>query len=96
MAYRLRNAGALEAGSFITLAGLACSSHAWDYDAVLVLPAIFWTVTRVSEPLRTRAIILAYAIAPLWFFAHPFHIDTLAIVTVGGALLWLHGDLHGP
>ena len=88
LAYTLRNAAAIEAGSLITIAGLACSPHAWDYDAVLALPAIFSVLTHVAEQLRTRAIVTAYVIAPLWVFAHPLHFDTLAIVTIG-ALVFL-------
>jgi hypothetical protein len=93
-AYKMRNAPALEAASFIPLLGLACSPHAWDYDAVLALPALFWVLTRVAEPLRTRCIIVAYAIAPLWILSHVFRVDSLILVTVGGVALWLRGNFN--
>jgi hypothetical protein len=71
------------------LVGLAASPHAWPYDAAVALPAAFWVMTTVAEPWRTRIIVGAFAVAPLWLASNVIHFDLLALVIVGGAIAWL-------
>ncbi len=59
----LVRADALAAASFAPLAGLAASPHAWGYDAALMLPAIFWAMTRMRAPLRTPVVAVSYVVA---------------------------------
>jgi hypothetical protein len=73
------------------LVGLAASPHAWPYDAAVALPAAFWVMTEVAEPWRTRIIVGAFAVAPLWLASNVIHFDLLALVIVGAAIVWLVG-----
>lgn len=88
-AARFAKIPALEAASMAPLVGLAASPHAYMYETVLVLPALFYTMTHVVEPWRTRTIVAAYTIAPLWVLGPWIRFDPLAIVVVGGSALWL-------
>jgi hypothetical protein len=81
----------LEAASLAGLVGLAASPHAWAYDAAVALPAVFWVISVVAEPWRTRIIVIAFAIAPLWLASNVIHFDPLAFVIIGGAVAWLAG-----
>jgi len=85
---RMARVPALEAASMASLVGLAASPHAWPYDAAVALPAIFWAMTGIAEPWRTRIIVLAFAIAPLWLASNIIHFDLLAIPIIGAAVLW--------
>jgi hypothetical protein len=81
----------IEAASMAGLVGLAASPHAWPYDAAVALPAAFFVMTEVAEPWRTRIIVGAFAVAPLWLASNVIHIDLLALVIVGAAIVWLVG-----
>ncbi|MGH7754674.1 MAG: glycosyltransferase family 87 protein [Vulcanimicrobiaceae bacterium] len=83
----LARVGALEAASFVGLVGLAASTHAWPYDAALLIPSIAYAMTRVSEPWRTRVIVATYLIGSFGLLAQRF--DPLAIVCIGGAAWWI-------
>jgi hypothetical protein len=78
-----------EAYAAACLLGLVVSPHAWTYDAVLVLPMIFVTVTSVDEPARTRLVCAAYALAPTVIFAQEIGFAPLAIVVIGAFAGWL-------
>ena len=82
---RARKVEVVSAASLAGVIGVATSGHAWPYDAALALPALWWAVANVAEPWRTRGVVAAYAIAPLWMAAHTLRFDPLAIVVVGGA-----------
>lgn len=75
------------------LVGLAASPHAWPYDGAVALPAIFWVISTVAEPRRTRIIVGSFAIAPLWLASNVIHVDLLAFAIIGGAIAWLAGQL---
>ena len=85
---RMARVPALEAASMAGLVGLVASPHAWPYDAAVALPAIFWVMRAVAEPWRTRIIVGAFAIAPLWLASNVIRVDLLAFVIIGGALFW--------
>ena len=84
-AWRTRRRAVLEAMSVMAVVGVATSPHAWPYDAVLVLPAIFWMIAGVAEPVRTRWVVGGYAVAPSWLLSHVIGVDLLAGVVLGMA-----------
>jgi Glycosyltransferase family 87 len=77
----------LEAASVVPLIGVAASPHAWGYEALLALPAM-WLLA--SHPNRIRATLLvdAYAVAPIYLYARALHFDALAIPILGGTACW--------
>lgn len=82
----LRRAPPLEGASLVGLLGIATSPHAWPYDAAMALPALWWAMTALAEPWRTRIVIASYAIAPLWLASNMLHFDPFAIVVILGGL----------
>jgi len=95
-AVAMRRVGAVEAACAACLAGLALSPHAWAYDAVLALPMIAYTTSRLDERARTRLLLGLSLIAPLFFVSPLLGFDPLAIVVIGGTLAWLAVRLLGP
>jgi hypothetical protein len=88
---RLRAGSALQAASMAPLLSTAASMHAYMYDAALALPALLLTLREGREPLRTPLICVAYALGPAWILALWLRFDPLAIVVVGGTVMWLLG-----
>ena len=78
----------LEAASIVPLIGVAASPHAWGYEAILALPAMWFAVSRASAS-ALAAIVAAYAIAPLYVFGRQLHFNVLAIPVLGGVAAWL-------
>jgi len=79
----------LEAAALALLAGLAASPHTLPYDLALALPALFYLVTHLAEPLRTRLICALYLIAPLWLLSGVLHFDVLAVICDGLTIAWI-------
>lgn len=90
----LARGSVLQAASFAPLLGLAALPHTLPYDLALMLPALFYLMTRAEEPLRTRAIVAMYLVAPLWLLSGILKFDVLAVVCDGFALIWLVKGLH--
>ena len=44
--------------------------------------------TTIAELRRTRIIVLAFAIAPLWLASNIIHFDLAAIPIIGAAAVW--------
>lgn len=86
--FLLARVSTLEAASVVSLIGLAASAHAWEYDAILVIPALLYAVTHMADPWRGRLLSSAYVIAPLWAYSMYLRFDTLAAVVVGGTAGW--------
>src|SRR5207245_7739074 len=87
---RRARAPILEAASMACLIGVAASPHAWGYDAALVLPAIFWFLgAGMAEPWRTRLVVAAYVVAPLWLFSRETGVSAVAVIVLVGAAVWL-------
>jgi hypothetical protein len=84
----LRRLPIVEAACAACAAGLAVSPHAWAYDGVLLLPSVFVAVTELREPLRTRIIGGAYAIAALVTFMPLLHADAVAVLVLGTLAGW--------
>jgi hypothetical protein len=91
----LRKAPPVEAASVASLIGIAASPHAWPYDAAVALPALWWVMTKLAEPWRTRVVVASYAIAPLWLASNVLHFDPFAVVVVGGALAVFARPIRG-
>jgi hypothetical protein len=85
----LARAGRIESASMAPLVGLATSSHAWQYEAVLAMPAIYWAATTLREPWRTPVLASAYVLSAMWMLLVFIHFDPLFIVIVGGAGAWV-------
>ncbi len=87
----------LEAASMVPLIGVAASPHAWGYEAILALPAMWFAVSRAGA-IGVAAIVAAYAIAPFYVFGRQLHFNVLAIPVLGGvaAWIWLHARQRAP
>jgi hypothetical protein len=81
---RVRGIGVTQAASLTGAIAVATSPHAWPYDAAIALPALFWVASNGEEPGRTRGIVVAYAIAPLWLASHALGFDPFAVVVIVG------------
>ena len=86
---RLRRATAFHAASLAGAIAVATSPHAWPYDAAIALPGLFWFAANGDEPAKTRGIVAAYAVAPLWLAAHAIGFDPFALVVICGTAMLL-------
>lgn len=85
-----------EAASFAGLFAVATSLHANPHEAALLLPAIFYVMTNVSEPWRTRIIAITYAIGGISIFRWFIAFDPVTIVVALGAFFYLAFRLVRP
>jgi hypothetical protein len=92
---RLRRAPIVEAGAGACLVGLAVSPHSLDYEAVMLLPILMWslgrTATGISEPARTRLIVGAYLAAQLLLLTTASVLSSAAVVTFAAVAIWIAG-----
>lgn len=79
----------LEAASFAPLLSLAALPHTLPYDLTLILPALYFLMTHLREPLRTRAACAIYLVAPLWLLSGVLRFDVLALVCEGLFVVWV-------
>jgi hypothetical protein len=94
---RLRRAPGREAVAGTLLIGVAASPHAWSYEAVLLLPFLWWVLAGgIAEPWRTRLILAAYVLAPLWMVSRQTGISAVAVIVLGASALWLSGRARSP
>jgi Glycosyltransferase family 87 len=77
----------VEAASVVPLIGIAASPHAWGYEALLALPAM-WLMATHPNRLRATLLIDVYAIAPIYLYARALHFDALAVPILGGTACW--------
>jgi Glycosyltransferase family 87 len=67
---------------------VALSPHAWQYEPVIMLPAIFYAMKALPVPLKTSIVIAAYVFAVASIFAIPvLPWNLLAIVVLGLTVL---------
>ena len=93
---RLARAPLREAAAGALLVGVAASPHAWSYEAALLMPIIWWTLAGgIAEPWRTRSVVAAYVIAPLWMVSRQTIVSAVAIVVLGALVIWLSGMWRG-
>ncbi len=92
---RLLRASAVEAGAGAVLVWLAISPHSLNYEAALILPALLWAVgatgTGLAEPMRTRLVVLAFLVAPVYVVSNAVGFSVLAAITIAAALIWIAG-----
>ena len=103
---RLRRAPIVEAGAAACLVGLVVSPHSLDYEAMMMLPAIMWslgrTTTGISEPARTRLFVAAYVVAQLLLISTAFAVSSLTVAAFVATAIWISGwrrtdvDWDGP
>jgi hypothetical protein len=89
---RLVRAPMLEAGVAACLLGVAVSPHAWGYDAALIVPFLLWLLSGrgpLTEPSRTRLVVAAYLIGPLWLISLQTRVSGVAFIVLGGLAVWL-------
>ncbi len=72
--------------SVTSLLAVATSLHAWHYEPVIVLPAIFYAMRAVAQPASTVSVIAAYVLADVSIFSIPWLPWNLLIVVV---LVWV-------
>jgi hypothetical protein len=77
-----------ESSSIVPLIGVVCSPHAYGYEAILALPAL-WLISSRPNALRTACIVISYCIAPLYLYARAIHFDVLAIPILGAVIAWI-------
>ncbi len=77
----------IEAISMMPLVGLTASLHAWPYEAALALPAIFYAMTVVREPVRIAVIASLYGAIAVSMITR-FGAAALAALCIGATLVW--------
>jgi hypothetical protein len=89
---RLLRAPLAEAAAGALLVGVAVSPHAWSYEAALMAPIIWWALAGgILEPWRTRLIVAAYLVAPLWLISGYLQVSTVAVLVLGATVIWVGG-----
>jgi hypothetical protein len=78
-----------EAASVVPLIGIACSPHAYGYEAILALPC-FWLAASRLTVARSVTIWIAYLTAPIYVIARTVHFDILALAVIGFFVAWVY------
>jgi hypothetical protein len=89
---RLLRAPIADAAVGACLVGVAVSPHAWGYDAALAVPALIWLLAGYgpwSAATRRRALVVAYALGPLWLVSRQTVVSAVAFIVLGLLALWL-------
>lgn len=86
----------LEAASFAGLFAIATSLHSNPHEAALLVPALFFIMTNVAEPWRTRLVAVAYAIGGISIFRWFVEFDPVALLVAVGAVSYLTFRLLYP
>jgi hypothetical protein len=79
---RLSRIDIVAALSLTSALTVALSPHAWQYEPVVMLPAIFYAMRTLADPLKTWIVILAYVIAVASIFAIPGLTWNLLVIVV--------------
>ena len=84
--------------SFAGLLAVATSLHANPHEAALLLPALFFVMTTVGEPLpwRTRVVAIAYALGGISIFRWFISFDPITLLVAFGTLSYLAVRLVYP
>ena len=83
--WKMRRLGMVDALSVVSVLAVATSLHAWNYEPVIMLPAIFYGLRILAEPARTWLLIGTYALAVASIFSIPGLNWNLLLVVV---LVW--------
>ena len=84
----LARARTLTAWSVVPAIGVATSVHAWPYEAALLLPAVFYAMRRLDQPVREQVIVFAYVVATLALIM-PYAGHALGVLAIGAAIWWV-------
>jgi hypothetical protein len=85
---RLAHVGPVAALSITSALTVALSPRAWQYEPVILLPAIFFAMRALSEPLKTWLVIASYVIAVVSIFEVPgLSWDVLVVVVLAWSVL---------
>ncbi len=80
----------VEAASAACLVGLVAGPRVWSYETGLILPILGWVVAGgLSEPWRTRSILLSTVVAILWMVSPVTSFSGVAAVVGVATVLWL-------
>jgi hypothetical protein len=92
---RLLRSSVVEAAAGVCLVGLAVSPHALNYEAVLALPAILWTMggtgTGMREPARTRLIVAGCVAGMLILVGLWLGVSIIGLVVLAMTFIWISG-----
>jgi hypothetical protein len=88
----------LEAASFAGLIAVATSLHANPHEAALLIPSVFYVMTRVNEPWRTVIVAVAYGTATIsvYFRAFIAPFDPVTLLVALSTLCYLAYRLWHP
>lgn len=78
----------VEAATMAPAIGLATTPHAYGYDALLLLPAL-WYAAASRNRFRMPALVGIYCLAPFYLLSRRLHFDALAIDVVVIAAAWV-------
>ncbi len=84
----LSRARSLAAWSVVPAIGVATSIHSWPYEAALLLPAVFYAIRRLEQPLREHALVFSYVVASLALVV-PYAGHAMAVLVIGSAIWWI-------
>jgi hypothetical protein len=71
------------------LVAVATSLHSNPHDAALLIPALFFIMTNVAEPWRTRLVAVANAIGGISIFRWFIQFDPVSLIVAVGAVSYL-------
>jgi hypothetical protein len=86
----LRRAPIAEAGAAACLLALAVGPRVWGYEAGLMLPILAWAIAGgLSEPWRTRLVLLAIPMSLLWLVSYYTVVSGIALLVAAATAMWL-------
>jgi hypothetical protein len=86
----LIRAPVVEAASAVCLLTLVVGPRVWSYEAGLMLPILAWSLTGgLSEPWRTRLILLAVSMSLLWIVSPLTLVSGVAVIVNAAMVMWL-------
>ncbi len=94
---RFLRAPIVEAAAGALLIGIAASPHALNYEGAMMLPILLWAAGGatgaggLAEPARTRLLVAAYLLAPLYQLSEGIGWSPLVIVLLAASLIWIFG-----
>jgi len=86
----LVRAPVVEAASAVCLLTLVVGPRVWSYEAGLMLPVLAWSLTGgLSEPWRTRLVLLAVSMSLLWMVSPLTLVSGVAVIVNAAMVMWL-------
>lgn len=86
----LVRASVVEAASAACLLTMVAGPRVWSYETGLILPILVWTMSGgLTEPWRTRLVLLAVSLSLLWIVSPLTVISAVAVVVNAAMAMWL-------